>query len=41
VTRIRIVDTAAPRATVAVEAHRLSAPAGAGTGPGSIPTHDA
>jgi BirA family biotin operon repressor/biotin-[acetyl-CoA-carboxylase] ligase len=41
VTRIRIAETAGPRATVAAEAHRLPAPAGARSGPGSIPAADA
>ena len=41
VTRIRVAETAGPRATVAAETHRLPAPAGAGTGPGSIPAADA
>jgi BirA family biotin operon repressor/biotin-[acetyl-CoA-carboxylase] ligase len=41
VTRIRIAETARPRATVAAETHRLPAPAGAGTGSGSAPAADA
>ena len=41
VTRIRIADTAGPRTTVVADTNRLPAPAGAGTGPGSIPAADA
>jgi BirA family biotin operon repressor/biotin-[acetyl-CoA-carboxylase] ligase len=40
VTRIRIAETVGPRATVAADASRLPAPAGAGTGPGSAPAAD-